>query len=143
MLVKTKVNNTINCCQSSDMFAGFIGLVWAQAGQISPLHHDESHCCRGSTEAPPKSASCSGCVDTKVKRMKGTSFRAFAHCWLFRALSIFTRFFPQFPDSVSYLATASLYTKPASALFTISKHRSAPSMLTRGKERGSRSWGYR
>lgn len=29
----------------------------------------------------------------------------------------------------TYLATASLYTKPASALFTISKHRSAPSIL--------------
>lgn len=31
---------------------------------------------------------------------------------------------------MSYLATASLYTNPASARFTISKHRSAPSILT-------------
>lgn len=32
---------------------------------------------------------------------------------------------------ITYLATASLYTKPASARFTISKHRSAPSILQR------------
>lgn len=40
---------------------------------------------------------------------------------------------------MSYLATASLYTNPASARFTISKHRSAPSILrdNRKKEQTS------
>ena len=36
-----------------------------QTEQISPSHRDESHCCRGSIEVPPESASCSGCIDRK------------------------------------------------------------------------------
>lgn len=40
---------------------------------------------------------------------------------------ILQRFFQG--TKATYLATASLYTKPASALFTISKQRSAPSIL--------------
>ncbi len=40
---------------------------------------------------------------------------------------------------MSYLATASLYTNPASALFTISKQRSAPSILRRVRKRKKRA----
>lgn len=47
------------------------------------------------------------------------------------------------PETVPYLATASLYTKPASALFTISKHRSAPSMLATAQRKRKKEFGVR
>lgn len=51
---------------------------------------------------------------------------------------VYFKFYSYF--KMSYLATASLYTNPASALFTISKHRSAPSILSDGeRERKKRS----
>lgn len=46
-------------------------------------------------------------------------------------------------ETVPYLATASLYTKPASALFTISKHRSAPSMLATAQRKRKKEFGVR
>lgn len=48
--------------------------------RISPLRRDGSRCCHGSTEEPPKSASCSGWMGRETKQTRRGSFRAATNC---------------------------------------------------------------
>lgn len=71
------LNVSLSLCQLSDT--------------ISPLRRDGSHCCHGSTEEPPKSASCSGWMGRETKQTRQRSFRAATNSWCVATIPFKTR----------------------------------------------------